>query len=111
MRLCPSPPLLPAKTPTTTPRLPGRPRLLPEAPPTPHGRGVSDLVHLSRARDMVTPTRGATRQDQRLHAKRRAGPVQRSEASAVRSKAEVHRVGRGQGPVSFQRAAVTVSRL
>lgn len=60
---------------------------------------------------MVTPARGATRQDQRLHAKRRAGPAQRSEAFAARNKAEVRRVGRGQGPVSFQRATVSVSQL
>lgn len=60
---------------------------------------------------MVTPARGATWQDQQLHAKRREGPAQRSEAFVVRNKAEVRRVGRGQGPVSFQRATVAVSQL
>lgn len=58
--------------------------------------GESDLVHLSGARDMVTPARGATWQDQQLHAKRREGPAQRSEAFVVRNKAEVLSLVSGQ---------------
>lgn len=84
------------------PLLPGRPRL-PEAPPTPHGRGVSDPVHLSPARDMVTLAWGASRQDRGLHAEGGASPAERSRASTVRNKAEARPVRRGQGPVSARR--------
>lgn len=84
------------------PLLPGRPRL-PEAPPTPHGRGVSDPVHLSPARDMVTLAWGARRQDRGLHAEGGASPAERSRVSTVRNKAEARPVRRGQGPVSVRR--------
>lgn len=92
------------------PLLPGRPRLS-EAPPTPHGRGVSDPVHLSPARDMVTLAGGCEPQNRGLHAEGGASSAERSRTSTVRIKAEAHPVRRGQGPVSARRGGGGVAEV
>lgn len=49
---------------------------------------------------MVTLAGPVTRQDPGLHAERTAGPAQSSRAFAVRNRAELRPVRRGQGPAS-----------
>lgn len=93
------------------PLLPGKPRL-PEAPPTPHGRGVSDPDHLSPARGMVTLVGGASHKTEGFMRKgERARPAERSRVSAVRNKVEARPVRRGQGPASARRGGGGVAEV